>query len=112
MNKVYFITDDNGSIHDLLVGEGDVAQQQAYTTLDYYLKKNDTWLKYRLISMIPDGKLHKESINAVTVVKMNGQPVRAVLNNFINLLDLINTFSSMESEYRHYTYETKYIKIN
>jgi hypothetical protein len=109
--KAYYIVDDNGKIEDLIVGQEDEESQVAQTTLDYIQKRNDTWLKYRIVELKAEGVIHKGHINIVTTIKMSGMPIRTILNNFYNIIEIIENYMKLENDYRHYSYYTEYIKL-
>lgn len=108
--KAFYITDDNGIIKDLIIGTKE-DRQVALTTLDYIEKTNDTWLKHRIVELSVEGIMLKEYINIVTTIKMNGIPIRCIINNFYNIVEIIESYMELESDYRHYTYCTEYIKL-
>lgn len=108
--KAYYITDDNGIVKDLIIGTKE-DRQVAETTLDYIEKYNDSWLKHRIIELSAEGIMLKEYINIVTTIRMNGIPIRCILNDFYNIVEIIERYMGLESDYRHYTYCTEYIKL-
>lgn len=107
--KAFYITDDNGIIKDLIIGTEE-SRQVAETILDYIEKSNDTWLKHRIIELSAEGIIHK-GMNIVTTIKMNGNPIRCIINGFYSLIETIDKYMSIEDDYRKYSYVTKYIKF-
>lgn len=108
--KAFYITDDNGIIKDLIIGTKE-SRQVAETTLDYIEKGNDTWLKHRIVELSAEGIRHKGNTNIVTTIKMNGIPIRCILNGFYSLIETIDKYMSIEDDYRKYSYITEYIKF-
>lgn len=108
--KAFYITDDNGIIKDFIIGTKE-DRQVALTTLDYIEKGNDTWLKHRIIELPVEGIRHKGHINIVTTIKMNGIPIRCILNGFYSLIETIDKYMNLDDDYRKYTYCTEYIKL-
>ncbi len=109
--KAYYIVSDNGVI-DLIIGQEKDKKQVAVTTLDYIQKKNDvSWLKYRILEIDAEGIMIEGYINMVTTIKMNGQPIRTILNDFYNIPEIIEKYMEEENDYRHYEYISEYIKL-
>lgn len=108
--KAYYITDDNGIVKDLIIGTEE-SRQVAETTLDYIEKSNDSWVKHRIVELPIEGIRHKGYMNIVTTIKMNGIPIRCILNGFYSLIETIDKYMSIEDDYKHYSYISEYIKL-
>lgn len=108
--KAFYITNDNGDIKDLIIGTKE-DRQVALTTLDFIESRNDSWLKHRVVEVKAEGIIHKGHMNIVTTIKMNGIPIRCILNGFYSLIETIDEYMSIEDDYRHYSYCTEYIKL-
>lgn len=108
--KAYYITDDNGIIKDLIIGTKE-SRQVAETTLDYIERGNDSWVKHRIVELPIEGIRHKGNTNIVTTIKMNGIPIRCILNGFYSLIETIDKYMSIEDDYRKYSYVSEYIKF-
>lgn len=108
--KAFYITDDNGIIKDLIIGTEE-SRQVALTTLDFIKSRNGTWLKHRIIELSAEGIRHKGHVNIVTTIKMNGIPIRCILNGFYSLIETIDKYMNLNDDYRKYSYCTEYIKL-
>lgn len=108
--KAFYITDGN-SIKDLIIGTEDEVKQTALTTLDFIEKSSNSWLKNRIIELPAEGIIHKGHMNIVTTIKMNGIPIRCILNGFYSLIETIDNYMNIKDDYRHYTYTSKFIKF-
>lgn len=114
--KAYYIVDDNGRVEDLIIGQED-EKQMVLEIKDCIEKRNDSeWIKYRVIELpieLPlEGIIHNGNINIITTIKLNNIPCRAILNNFYNLVEIVEGYMSLENDYRKFTYHTEFIKIN
>lgn len=108
--KAFYITDDNGIIKDLIIGTKE-DRQVALTTLDYIEKSNNSWIRHRIVELPIEGIRNKGYMNIVTTIKMNGIPIRCILNGFYSLIETIDKYMNLNDDYRHYTYCTEYIKL-
>lgn len=108
--KAFYITDDNGIIKYLIIGTEE-SRQVAETTLDYIENKNKSWLKNKIITLDTEGIIHKGHTNIVTTIKMNGVPIRCILNGFYSLIETIDKYMNIEDDYKKYSYITEYIKF-
>lgn len=108
--KAFYITDDNGIIKDLIIGTKE-DRQVALTTLDFIESRNDSWLKHRVVEIPAEGIIHKGYMNIVTTIKMNGIPIRCILNGFYSLIETIDKYMNIEDDYKKYSYVTEYIRF-
>lgn len=111
MEKAFYIVDDNGEIKDIIIGD-DSKRQVAETTLDYILKTDDSWLKHRIVELEIEGYINKGHVNVLTTIKMNNIPIRAIVNDFKNITTIVESYMTLENDYRKYTFNTEYIKID
>ena len=109
--KVFYITNDNGEIFDLIIGD-DSKRQVAIATKQFIDEDNDNeWLKTRVVELPLEGIIHKGHINILTTIKLNNIPCRVIANNFYNLVEIIEEYMNLENDYRKFTFSTDYIKF-
>ena len=109
--KIFYITNDNGEIFDLIIGD-DSKRQVAIATKQFIDENNDNeWLKTRIVELDLEGKIHKGHINILTTIKLNNIPCRVIANNFYNLVEIIEEYMNLENDYRKFTFSTDYIKF-
>lgn len=110
--KIYIITDDNGRYLDILIGDSGM-RQVAESTKEFIEKKNDNdFIKYRIVELPLEGKIHKGHTNIITTIRLNNIPFRAICNNLYNLVEIIDNYMNSNNDYRKYTYHCEFIKIN
>lgn len=109
--KAFYITSDNGDIKDLIITTDDNGRQVALTTLNFIESRNDSWLKHRVVELPVEGIIHKGHMNIVTTIRMNGIPIRCILNGFYSLIETIDNYMNINDDYKKYSYVTEYIKF-
>ena len=109
--KVFYITNDNGQILDLIVGD-DSKRQVAIATKQFIDEDDDNeWIKTRVIELPLEGIIHKGHVNILTTIKLNNIPCRAIANNFYNLVDIIEEYMNLENDYRKFSFQAEFIKL-
>ena len=109
--KVFYVTDDNGEIFDLIIGD-DSKRQVAEATKQFIDGDNDNeWLKTRIVELLLEGIIHKGHVNILTTIKLNNIPCRVIANNFYNLVEIVESYMNLENDYRKFTFSTDYIKF-
>ena len=109
--KVFYITNDNGEIFDLIIGD-DSKRQVAIATKQFVDEDNDNeWLKTRVVELPLEGIIHKGHVNILTTIKLNNIPCRAIVNNFYNLVETIESYMNLENDYRKFSFQAEFIKL-
>lgn len=110
--KVFVITDDNGVYYDFSVGDESKREEVKKTKQFIDECREESWLKTRIVELPIEGKIHKGHTNIITTIKLNNTPFRAIANSFHSLVEIVENYMDLESEYRKYTYYCEFIKIN
>ena len=109
--KVFYVTDDNGEILDLIIGD-DSKRQVAEATKQFVDEDNDNeWLKTRVVELPLEGIIHKGRVNIITTIKLNNIPCRVIANNFYNLVEIVESYMELENDWRKFTFSTDYIRL-
>ena len=109
--KIFYITNDNGEIFDLIIGD-DSKRQVVIATKQFIDEDNDNeWLKTRIVEVPLEGEIHSGHINILTTIKLNNIPCRAIVNNFYNLVEIIEGYMNLEDDYRKFSFSSEFIKF-
>ena len=109
--KIFYILDDNGRIVDCIIGD-ESKKQVAISTKEFIEKNNySEWIKYRIIDLPLEGSIHKDHVNIITTIKLNGQPCRAIANNFYNIIEIVESYLTLENDYRHFDFTCEFVRV-